>query len=229
MDMSSKKIKKKQKIQHIPQTLQDSIPYVRVFEENGIFEIKPGEYSKSYYFPEINFRTLNNDNQIKIAQAYSTFISAFPQDTTVEVTIYNKNVDIMKFQDDIMLKMKNDGFTFRKRARSFKFAFNGIKLLITKEHNAWIHCFAAVCVLIAGMVFGLSRMEWIAVTIVIGAVLAAEAVNSSIEALADLVSPEYNEAIKRTKDLAAGAVLLMAIAAAIVGFIIFIPKIATIF
>ena len=113
--------------------------------------------------------------------------------------------------------MKNDGFTFRKRARSFKFAFNGIKLLITKEHNAWIHCFAAVCVLIAGVVFGLSRMEWI------------EAVNSSIEALADLVSPEYNEAIKRTKDLAAGAVLLMAIAAAIVGFIIFIPKIATIF
>ena len=117
------------------------------------------------------------------------------------------------------IKMKNDGFTFRKRARSFKFAFNGIKLLITKEHNAWIHCFAAVCVLIAGVVFGLSRMEWIAVTIVIGAVLAAEAVNSSIEALADLVSPEYNEAIKRTKDLAA----------AIVGFIIFIPKIATIF
>ena len=115
--------------------------------------------------------------------------------------------------------MKNDGFTFRKRARSFKFAFNGIKLLITKEHNAWIHCFAAVCVLIAGVVFGLSRMEWIAVTIVIGAVLAAEAVNS----------PEYNEAIKRTKDLAAGAVLLMAIAAAIVGFVIFIPKIATIF
>ena len=72
-------------------------------------------------------------------------------------------------------------------------------------------------------------MEWIAVTIVIGAVLAVEAVNSSIEALADLVSPEYNEAIKRTKDLAAGAVLLMAIAAAIVGFVIFIPKIATIF
>lgn len=59
--------------------------------------------------------------------------------------------------------------------------------------------------------------------------ISAEAVNSSIEALADLVSPEYNEAIKRTKDLAAGAVLLMAIAAAIVGFVIFIPKIATIF
>ncbi len=125
--------------------------------------------------------------------------------------------------------MKNDGFTFRKRIRSFRFAFNGIKLLVTKEHNAWIHCFAAVCVLIAGVSLGLSRMEWVAVIIVIGAVLAAEAVNSSIEALADRVSPEYDEAIKRTKDLAAGAVLLTAIAAAAVGLIIFIPKIVSIF
>lgn len=125
--------------------------------------------------------------------------------------------------------MKNDGFTFRKRARSFKYAFNGIKLLITREHNAWIHCFAALCVLIAGIMFGLSRMEWVAVVIVIGAVLAAEAINSSIEALADLVSSDYNEAIKRTKDLAAGAVLLLAIAAAVVGLIIFVPKILLLF
>lgn len=121
--------------------------------------------------------------------------------------------------------MKNDGFTLRKRLRSFKFAFNGIKLLITKEHNAWIHCFAAVCVVIAGFILGLSATEWIAVVFAIGTVLAAEAVNSSIEALADLVSPGYNEAIKRTKDLAAGAVLILAIAAAIVGLIIFVPKI----
>ena len=121
--------------------------------------------------------------------------------------------------------MKNDGFTVRKRLRSFKFAFNGIKLLITKEHNAWIHCFAAVCVVIAGFYFDISSSEWIAVVFAIGTVLAAEAVNSSIEAIADLVSPGYNEAIKRTKDLAAGAVLILAISAAIVGLIIFIPKI----
>lgn len=121
--------------------------------------------------------------------------------------------------------MKNDGFTLRKRLRSFKFAFNGIKLLITKEHNAWIHCFAAVCTVIAGFYFDISSSEWIAVVFAIGTVLAAEAVNSSIEAIADLVSPGYNEAIKRTKDLAAGAVLILAISAAIVGLIIFIPKI----
>lgn len=120
--------------------------------------------------------------------------------------------------------MKNSGFTFRKRLASFRYAFNGIRLLILKEHNAWIHCFAAICVAIAGLFLGLSKMEWATVVIVIGAVLSAEAVNSAIESLADLVSPEYNEAIKKTKDLAAGAVLIMAIAAAIVGFIIFIPK-----
>ena len=74
------------------------------------------------------------------------------------------------------------------------------------------------------VLFGLSQTEWIAVVIVIGAVLSAEAINSSIESLADLVSPEYNEIIKKTKDLAAGAVLIMAIAAAIVGSIIFFPK-----
>ena len=120
--------------------------------------------------------------------------------------------------------MKNEGFTLRKRLRSFKFAGNGIRLLIAHEHNAWIHCFAAVCVTIAGWLIGLSSIEWIAIVFAIAMVLAAEAVNSSIEALADLVSPDYNEAIKRTKDLAAGAVLILAIAAAIVGLLIFIPK-----
>lgn len=121
--------------------------------------------------------------------------------------------------------MKNNGFTLRKRLKSFVYAFNGIRLLIKNEHNAWIHCFATVCVLTTGLFFNLSQTEWIAIVFAIGCVFAGEAFNSSIEALADLVSPEYNEAIKRTKDLAAGAVLFLAIAAAIVGCIIFVPKI----
>ena len=121
--------------------------------------------------------------------------------------------------------MKNDGFTLRKRMKSFQFAFNGIGLLIRHEHNAWIHCFAAFCVIMAGLILGLTPYEWIAVIIAIGMVLSAEAVNSSIEALCDLVSPGYNEAIKKAKDLAAGAVLILAIAAACIGLIIFLPKI----
>ena len=123
--------------------------------------------------------------------------------------------------------MKNSGFTLQKRLRSFRYAFNGIRLLITGEPNAWIHCTAAVTVVIAGIILDLSKMEWIAVIFAIGTVLSAEAVNSSIEALADVVSPEYREGIKRAKDLAAGAVLLLAIVAAAVGLIIFVPKLVS--
>lgn len=120
--------------------------------------------------------------------------------------------------------MKNNGFTFRKRLKSFVYAFRGIRLLIGREPNARIHCFAAICVLVLGFALHISSTEWIAITIVIGLVFAFEAINSSIEALADLVSPEYNEAIKHTKDLAAGAVLLSALSALVVGLLIFIPK-----
>lgn len=120
--------------------------------------------------------------------------------------------------------MKNNGFTFRKRLKSFVYAFRGFRLLIGREPNARIHCFAAVCALILGFALHISSTEWIAITIVIGLVFAFEAINSSIEALANLVSPEYNEAIKHTKDLAAGAVLLSALSALVVGLLIFIPK-----
>ena len=122
------------------------------------------------------------------------------------------------------MNRKNNHFSWKKRLLSFRYAFNGIVLLIRYEHNAWIHCFAAVSVVICGFIFNLKALEWIAIVLAIGMVLAAEAFNSAIEALADVVSPEYNEAIKRTKDLAAGAVLLLAIAAAVIGLIIFVPK-----
>ena len=126
--------------------------------------------------------------------------------------------------------MEKSRFSWRKRIASFKYAFNGIGLLFRNEHNAWIHAAFTVGVTIAGFGFGLSATEWIAVAFAIGSVLAgsrllaAEAFNSAIEALADHVSPERHEQIKRTKDLAAGAVLLTAIAAATVGLIIFVPK-----
>lgn len=67
------------------------------------------------------------------------------------------------------------------------------------------------------------------VIVLIGLVLSAEAVNSAIEALADVVSPNYHEGIKRTKDLAAGAVLILAICAAIIGLMIFVPKLLPLF
>lgn len=122
--------------------------------------------------------------------------------------------------------MKKEGFSWKKRARSFRYAFAGIRSLIATEHNAWIHCAAAACAIAAGIGFSVSATEWIAIVMCIGGVLAAEGFNSAIEALADRVSPGYDEAVKRTKDIAAGAVLLTAIAAAVTGLIIFVPKIA---
>ena len=101
--------KKQKKVQHIPQTLQESIPYERVFAEGGLIEVEPGVYSKSYPLPEMNFKTANNESQWQTAEAYSKLIGSFPEGTTVEITIYNKTIDIMMFQEDILLNMKNDG------------------------------------------------------------------------------------------------------------------------
>lgn len=120
--------------------------------------------------------------------------------------------------------MKEEKFSWRKRARSFVYAFRGIKMLLRNEHNAWIHTAAALTAVTLGLWLGLSAMEWVAVALCIGAVLAAEAFNSAIEALADRVSPGYDESIGRAKDLAAGGVLLTAIGAFIVGLIIYLPK-----
>ncbi len=125
--------------------------------------------------------------------------------------------------------MDNKGFTFCKRMASFKYAFNGIFLLLRYEHNAWLHIFISICVIIAGFLLKISVMEWIAVILACGCVLAVEALNTAIERLADVVSPEYNEAIKKVKDLSAGGVLLMSLAAAAVGIIIFIPKLIGLF
>lgn len=123
--------------------------------------------------------------------------------------------------------MNDTQFSFRKRLKSFVYAFRGIGLLVRNEHNARIHLVAAVAAVTAGFLLKITAVEWIIVVLVIGAVLAAEAFNSALEALCDLVSPGYHESIKKAKDLAAGAVLLVAIAAAIIGSVIFLPRILT--
>lgn len=119
--------------------------------------------------------------------------------------------------------MKNSGFTLRKRLRSFRFAAAGIRGLL-REDNARIHAVAAVTVTAAGLWLELTATEWAAVVLCIGMVLAAEAVNTAIESICDLVSPGYCEYVRRAKDLAAGAVLLLAAASVCVGLLIFLPK-----
>ena len=120
-------------------------------------------------------------------------------------------------------------FSIKARLASFKNAWRGLTVFIRQEHNAWIHCAITFLVIIAGLLFHISTTEWIAVFFAIGLVLAAEAVNSAIERLSDVVQPEKDERIRDVKDISAGAVLLCAIAAAIIGFIIFLPKLLALF
>lgn len=111
----------------------------------------------------------------------------------------------------------------KKRIKSFGYAFKGIASLIRKEHNAWIHCTAIVLVTIAGFHFDITSTEWCIVVLCFGLVLAAEGFNTAIERLVDLVSPDFHPIAGDVKDVAAGAVLICAIASAIVGLIVFIP------
>ena len=113
----------------------------------------------------------------------------------------------------------------RARLRSFRYAFAGIVLLFREEHNAQIHATITVLVVVAGVVLRVSPVEWAVLVICIGVVLAAEAFNSAIERIADYLTLERDDRIRDIKDLAAGAVLLCAIAAAIVGLIVFVPHI----
>lgn len=109
---------------------------------------------------------------------------------------------------------------------SFKYAFRGVFLLFRYEHNAWIHLIAIVCAVTAGIILSLTSLEWVAILFAIGSVLAAEAINTAIEKLADFVSPAHQVLIGKAKDLAAAAaVLILSICAFIIGGIIFIPKI----
>lgn len=120
-------------------------------------------------------------------------------------------------------------FSIKDRIRSFYYAGKGIGKLLLHEHNAWIHCVAIAVVTAAGLFFGITRHEWIAVLLCFALVLAAEGFNTAIERLVDLVSPQRHPVAGDVKDIAAGAVLICAMFAAIVGGIVFTPYIIELF
>jgi len=123
--------------------------------------------------------------------------------------------------------MQRSKFSIKKRARSFKYAFNGLRLLLLEEHNFRIHALAAICAIGAGIILKIAIIEWVALTLAIGFVLVVETINSSIEDAADLVSLEKNNRIKRIKDLSAAAVLISSLSALVIGGLIFIPRIVS--
>ncbi len=119
----------------------------------------------------------------------------------------------------------NNLFTFFNNLfRSVLHAVQGFRVLIREEVNGRIHLVITAAALILACILHLTTIEWIIVVLLIGFVFALELMNTAIEHLANFVAPERNEKIKKIKDLAAAGVLIGAIAAGIIGLIIFIPK-----
>ena len=111
-----------------------------------------------------------------------------------------------------------------KRIDSFRYAVKGLAELLVSQANARIHLAVAVAAVGAGFYFCISSWEWVAITGCIAAVFALEAVNTALEYLTDLVSPDHHPLAGKVKDVAAAAVLIVAIGSVIVGLIIFVPK-----
>ena len=115
-------------------------------------------------------------------------------------------------------------FSAKDRVRSFGYAGRGLRTLVVGQHNAWIHLALTLVALGLGFGLGISGLEWSAIAIVIALVWVAEGVNTAIELLADAAIPEPHPKVGQAKDVAAGAVLVAAIAAAVVGAIVFGPR-----
>ena len=115
-------------------------------------------------------------------------------------------------------------FSIKDRISSFRYAINGIVYLLKTEHNARIHSVVAIIVVIASFILKIAKWEWICVIFAIGLVFMTELINTSLEYLADVISPGDNDKVGKAKDLAAGAVLVASLIALLVGCIVFIPK-----
>ena len=120
--------------------------------------------------------------------------------------------------------MNENPFSLRNRIKSFSYAFQGIKTFFLTQHNAWIHAIATIIVIILGNIVALSTNEWCWIILSIALVFITEMLNTAIEFLTDIVSPEYHPLAKKTKDVAAGAVLFSAVFSLVIAFLIFIPK-----
>ncbi len=119
---------------------------------------------------------------------------------------------------------EREPFSWAARARSFGFAFRGVVTLLATQHNAWIHAAATVVVVGLGLALGVSRLEWALLVFAIALVWTAEGLNTALEWLCDVAAPEYHPLVKKAKDVAAAAVLLAAIGSALIGLLVFGPR-----
>lgn len=120
---------------------------------------------------------------------------------------------------------KQKQFGIKRLYNSFRYAIQGIQYAFRYEQNMVVHILTTIMVIIMGIFFKISTIEWIICVILIGFVIATELINTAIEAVVDLISPQVHPLAKIAKDTAAGAVFVFALTAIIAGILIFLPKI----
>lgn len=136
--------------------------------------------------------------------------------------ISTKNLENL---DYLLIKEKSSIMKNKKMINSFKNAFNGMIVSFKQERNMKIHISIMFLVILLGIIFKIKMVEWIICIICFALVIGGELFNTAIEITIDIAMPNFNEKAKKVKDISAGAVLVLAIASAIIGFIIFVPKI----
>lgn len=118
-------------------------------------------------------------------------------------------------------------FDWRRRLKSFIYAFEGWRHMLLTQHNAWIHAVISVVVFALAIWLQLSRVEWSVLILTVMVVWMAEFFNTAIEAVVDMTAPDYHPLAKVAKDVAAAAVLVGALGAVIIGLLIMGPALWT--
>lgn len=134
----------------------------------------------------------------------------------------NREVPARPVHQDMAFKASTE-FSWRQRFRSFVFAGRGILFMLRTQHNAWLHFWATLVVVGLGLSYRVKPDDWRMLIVAIVMVWVAETFNTAVEHICDVVSPGYSEAVKRAKDVAAGAVLICALGAAMIGLATFWP------
>ena len=131
----------------------------------------------------------------------------------------------MELEEKVRSKVKHRiGLDNKRLVNSFYYAWQGIKQSYKGEQNLKIHTFIAILVIVFGFFLRISYIEWLVCLVLIGLVLMAEFFNTAIEYVVDLASPKVHPLAKAAKDTASAGVLIMAIISAIIGLVIFVPK-----
>jgi len=132
-------------------------------------------------------------------------------------------VDQQRLTEHVFHRPTSERFSIAGRIKSFRYAIQGIFLMVKSQHNAWLHATASVIVMFVSAFFHLSAGEWCWMVIAIMAVWTAEALNTAFEFLADVASPEFHPLVEKAKDVAAGAVLISAGGSVIIALLILGP------